>query len=66
MEMQEKRIWYGEKIRAVAGQHSSPELSFANKTKMFFRAEEILFGREWKCKKKYLVWRENKRCCRTA
>ena len=26
-------------IRAVAGQHSSPELSFANKTKMFFRAK---------------------------
>ena len=26
-------------IRAVAGQHSSPELSFANKTKMFFWAE---------------------------
>ena len=28
-------IW----IRAVAGQRSSPELSFANKTKMFFRAK---------------------------
>ena len=26
-------------IRAVAGQRSSPELSFANKTKMFFRAK---------------------------
>ena len=26
-------------IRAVAGQHSSPELSFANKTKMLFRAK---------------------------
>ena len=28
-------------IRAVAGQRSSPELSFANKTKMFFRAKNI-------------------------
>ena len=27
-------------IRAVAGQHSSLELSFANKTKMFFRAKK--------------------------
>ena len=27
------------KIRAVAGQHSSPESGFANKTKMFFRAK---------------------------
>ena len=26
-------------IRAVAGQHSSPELSFANETKMFFRVK---------------------------
>ena len=26
-------------IRAVAGQRRSPELSFANKTKMFFRAK---------------------------
>ena len=26
-------------IRAVAGQHSSPESGFANKTQMFFRAK---------------------------
>ena len=26
-------------IRAVAGQRRSPELSFANRTKMFFRAK---------------------------
>ena len=29
----------GKTIRAVAGQRSSPESSFANKTKMFFRAK---------------------------
>ena len=28
-----------QQIRAVAGQRSSPESGFANKTKMFFRAK---------------------------
>ena len=32
-------LLFQNKIRAVAGQRSSPELSFANKTKMFFRAK---------------------------
>ena len=29
------------KIRAVAGQHTSPESGFANKTKMFFSEQKI-------------------------
>ena len=34
--LQQKSIWL---IRAVAGQRSSPESCFANKTRMFFRAK---------------------------
>ena len=34
-------------IRAVAGQRSSPELSFAIKTKMFFRAKNKKKKNHW-------------------